>query len=277
MPKPAWKRCLKSAAVSVAKCLPPLPGCFLDTYVSHRVGSTSPAVAQVDYVSLLDGAEEDCKRLLLEELPVKPFQAVRLVIISDTHERHRQVHLPAGDVFLHCGDISMSSSLAVQSRGLRVLQDFNEWLATVPCKEKVVIGGNHDMALLRLGAEAQSVISNATILNDTALVLEASGLKVYGTPFSEGDSHNNAWQVAEPTVSGACDDADIVLSHESAASLQEKVLARCRPAVWASGHEHNSHGARFQNGTLFANAAIQDGRYNPTQPAIVVDLALKRK
>lgn len=263
----SFKKKCKAAGVAALGYLPPLPKCLHDFYMYHRVGSEGPAELVVDFVPLHAGVHL-AQRLPVDELPPKAAGVVRLIIISDTHERHRTVTLPAGDVFVHCGDILMSSSLPVQSRGVRVLADFNEWLATVPCTEKVVIGGNHDTALRRM----PGVITNAVLLENTAAMLPASGLKVYGNPYSEGSSHNNAWQDAEPPVSNACADAHIVLSHECASSLQQKVLAHCRPLVWASGHNHTRHGVDFREGTLFANAAIQDGDYKPLQAPIVVDL-----
>jgi len=260
--------------VGVLKRVPPLPGFVMDAYMSWRVGSTPPAVPQIDYVSFHDGAQ-DSQRIQLESLPAKAANVVRLVIISDTHERHRQVSVPAGDVLLHCGDILMSSSMAVQSRGLSVLRDFNEWLATVPCEKKVVIGGNHDTALMKLGEDVPSVITNAVVLDNTAISLQTSGFKVYGNPYSRGDSHNRAWQTPEPSVSDACMDADIILSHHWNDKLQSEVLSRCRPLLWAYGHVHRSHGVRIQDGTLFVNAAVMDSSYNPSQPPFVVDLMRK--
>jgi predicted phosphodiesterase len=29
---------------------------------------------------------------------------MRLVIVSDTHQQHRKIRLPDGDVLIHCGD-----------------------------------------------------------------------------------------------------------------------------------------------------------------------------
>jgi len=269
---PSLKQRCKATGVALLGYLPPLPKVLLDWYVSKRVGHRGPATPVVDFVSLHAG-ETESQRMLVEELPAQAAGTIRLVIMSDTHERHRTVSVPAADLLVHSGDLLMSSSLAVQSRGEAVLADFDAWLATLPCKEKVVIGGNHDAALRR----APHLITNATLLDDTAVTLEASGLKVYGNSYSEGHSHNSAWQAAHPSVSEACRGADIVLSHECASSLQQRVLPRCRPLVWASGHSHSGHGVKLSDGTLFVNAAIQDTSYNPVQPPIVVDLAPPRR
>jgi len=265
---PTLKKRAKAVGVSVLQAIPPMPSCIMDTYVSTMVGKQAPAVPMVDFVPQCLGAHE-VQRLPMEELPAKVPGSIRLVIVSDTHERHQQVSVPAGDIFVHCGDILMASSLSVQSRGIMVLTDFDEWLDTIPCTDKVVIGGNHDIALQR----APHLITNAVMLNDSAV--EVSGLKVYGNSYSEGDSHNTAWQTAVPSVSDACNGADVVVSHECADSLQQAVFARCQPAVWASGHNHDEHGVKWQNDILFANAAIQDEGYSPVQPPVVVDLLPK--
>lgn len=36
---------------------------------------------------------------------------VRFVCISDTHNRHKSLHVPDGDVLIHAGDISLKGSV----------------------------------------------------------------------------------------------------------------------------------------------------------------------
>ena len=48
------------------------------------------------------------------------------------------LHLPAGDVFLHCGDFSKTGETE------QVL-DFHEWVQSLDFKYKIVIAGNHDI------------------------------------------------------------------------------------------------------------------------------------
>lgn len=266
-------RCLKRGLVRAVRSLPPVPESIFDVFIRYRVGSTPPDVPEVVYVSR---PGEEAERMALEDLPPPRAGSVRLVVVSDTHERHAQVSLPEGDVLLHCGDILMSSSLSTQERGLRVLQDFNSWLQAAPCKEKVVIGGNHDWALERLGREgAQQVLSSATLLRDDCAVLPLSGIKVYGNAFSRGHSHNVAWQTRRPEVSDACVGADVVMTHESAPCIVTEVLEKAQPCLWASGHCHAQHGVKQREGLTFVNAAILDTNYCPLQPPIVVDLPRK--
>ncbi len=63
---------------------------------------------------------------------------MRIVCISGTHGFHRKLDVPEADVLIHAGDFS--------SLGGKVedIDDFNDWLASLPHKYKVVVAGNHD-------------------------------------------------------------------------------------------------------------------------------------
>jgi len=263
------RRLLKAGLLGLAKVVP-VPSVLFDLYVWYKLGSSGPEVPQVLFVRR-PGA--DGELMALKDLPPPAAGTRRLVVVSDTHERHRQVVLPEGDVLLHCGDILMSSSLAATSRGLGILEDFNLWLGTAPCKERVVIGGNHDVILESLGdAGAQELLSNAIFVQDASVVLPLAGIKVYGNAFSVGDSHNVAWQGERPDVSDECVGADVVMTHLAEPSIVEEVLRRTKPLLWVSGHAHADYGVTQNDGITFVNAAIMDMEYQPVQAPVVVDL-----
>jgi hypothetical protein len=46
-----------------------------------------------------------------------------IVCISDTHELHRELDVPNGDILIHAGDFTMFSKSAA------AILDFNAWLA----------------------------------------------------------------------------------------------------------------------------------------------------
>mmetsp|Transcript_40133 Transcript_40133/g.63704 ORF Transcript_40133/g.63704 Transcript_40133/m.63704 type:complete len:283 (-) Transcript_40133:118-966(-) len=266
------KRCLKPClGRTISFCFPQcLPECIWNCIVNRRVGKNPPANPTVLFHS---PSGCDPVELAVNDLPSKDPETLRLVIISDTHERHRLVTVPEGDVLLHCGDILMSSSLAVQRRGEKVLRDFNAWLEGLPCHEKVVIGGNHDTALQRC-ENGQKLLSAAFLLQDSSITLPRAGIKVYGNAFSEGCSHNSAWQEPLVSCSSCSKDADVVLTHGLSSAIVKAVLSQSRPRLWASGHAHENHGLEEKDGTLFANAAIMNGRYEPVQSPVVVDLRM---
>lgn len=264
------KRRCKACAVWILKRLPPFPTWFWDGFVKMRLGN-EPEVPEVLFVQDLNLDAPEV-RIPLQELPQQDEGFLRVAIISDTHENHKSVMVPEADVLLHCGDILLSSTLAKPERSKRVLQDFNSWLGKLPCGEKVVIGGNHDVALELLGTEATEVLHNATLLQDSSVVLPIAGIKVYGNGWSRGHSHNQSLQSAKPVISDACEGAHVVMTHGCNETIEEVVLRKAQPCLWASGHYHERHGVRKHNGVLFANAAILDGNDNPHQPPVVVDL-----
>jgi len=261
-------RIFKRVAISILKLIPPLPTGLFDRLARHRLGTTPLESPQVLFVSNV-GAEPVQRGSA--DLPQKAEGCIRIVVVSDTHEAHRSVTLPHGDVLLHCGDILWSSSLAKQSRGIRVLEDFNLWLGELNFSEIVVIGGNHDIALQKLGDAATGMLSNAVFLQDESVVLPFSRLKVYGNAFSRGHSHNTAWQDPVSVSEAACKDVDVVMTHHKTSAIVDAVLVHARPKIWASGHNHAGHGVTESDGTLLLNGAIMDGKYNPTQLPVVID------
>ena len=60
-------------------------------------------------------------------------EAIRVVVLGDTHEYHRHISVPDGNLLVHVGDITRNSF----SR--RAVQDFDAWLRGLPHQYKVVI------------------------------------------------------------------------------------------------------------------------------------------
>ena len=92
---------------------------------------------------------------------------MRLVLLSDTHGRHKKLSVPDGDVLVHCGDFSHRGSLTETHA-------FGRWFAAQPHLFKLLVPGNHDAAtenpvarnLLRsLGIEV--LIDQAATIGDT--------------------------------------------------------------------------------------------------------------
>ena len=85
--------------------------------------------------------DENFGKTLISYQDLDHTKKARVICVSDTHNRHRDLPIQEGDLFIHAGDITQRGTLPE-------LQDFNEWLATLPHKHKIVIGGNHDEILL---------------------------------------------------------------------------------------------------------------------------------
>ena len=57
---------------------------------------------------------------------------MKIIAISDTHGKHRNVDLPQGDMLIHAGDVS--------SRGLEdEVLDFLDWYESLDFKYKIFI------------------------------------------------------------------------------------------------------------------------------------------
>ena len=97
---------------------------------------------------------------------------MRIVCIADTHELHRELVVPPGDLLIHAGDITFFS------RRPRMYRHFDLWLGELPHRHKIIIPGNHDF-LLEDPLE-RNAITNATLLVDSGVEIE--GLKIWGSP-----------------------------------------------------------------------------------------------
>jgi hypothetical protein len=198
---------------------------------------------------------------------------LRIVAISDTHELHWELSgqhacgvdfLPPGDVLVHCGDIFRGSRKADAADVVAKLGDFNDWLGTIKDRYRhgiLVIAGNHDIVLQRMGAQAvQNVLTNATYLEWSGVVV--AGVSFFGCPLSFGRSCNRGFQdhPADFDVRRALPSyVDVLISHGSwanagwidcvklpprtaAPEAQPPMGIRCRLNL--AGHDHDEYGAR---------------------------------
>lgn len=58
---------------------------------------------------------------------------MKIVCIDDTHELHRELIVPDGDLLIHAGDFTFFG------KSQRCLREFNEWLGELPHRHKVVV------------------------------------------------------------------------------------------------------------------------------------------
>lgn len=205
---------------------------------------------------------------------------MRIVCISDTHERHDELVLPAGDILVHAGDFTF--------RGDRhAVEDFNAWLGTLPFKHKIVIAGNHELTFESDPGAYEPLITNALYLRDREVTVE--GLRIYGSPWTpeffdwafmkkRGPELAAVWAGVPPGM-------DILVTHGPPMGIGDRLLnGECvgdaqlldairvrRPRFHVCGHIHCGHGERTAEATRFINAAICDEAYRAVQAPIVID------
>jgi predicted phosphodiesterase len=260
----------------------------MDLWVKFRTGND----AEIGACMYIPPNAHALVRKGRNDLPPKADNVVRFIIISDTHSRHACLgHLPPGDIFVHCGDILMSSRYW-SGRGRREqYAAFNDWLGTINCGRRIVIAGNHDLELESLGrASCQRLLHNCEYLEHSSTVVLADNgneIVLFGSPVSRGSSRNSAFQsadVSEEAVESAKKVAAeangrpvMLLTHGSGVGLKAHFGRDL--LVYITGHIHEHYGSRriCTNGGIdfiSISASIMDARYRPTHLPIVLDLAL---
>ena len=211
---------------------------------------------------------------------------IRLVAISDTHERHELLHLPPGDVLLCLGDILMFNAGYSTETSTYKLHKFNQWLQTTPHQERILIGGNHDKILETLGkTNVSNILSNCKYICDEHLMLEC-GLYVFGTPVSIPNtsmSPNRAFQYTEAKVETIFqtidENIDILMTHGTLSTLlaAQRFLKKNKTcSYYICGHVHEEHGVmKFDETTQCINASTMgnvNNTFQPINPPIVFDI-----
>jgi len=210
---------------------------------------------------------------------------MRLVCIADTHGMHRDMPpIPNGDVLIHAGDCLGAGSLDE-------LEEFDQWLGSLPHRHKILIAGNHDWAFEETPEAARLMVRNAHYLEDSGIEIE--GVRFWGSPWTprfrdwafnltRGEPLAKRWaQIPEATdvlithgppwgildEAGANFDIQMVGCHD----LLER-LASLSVKAHVFGHIHECYGTRERDGIQFINASTCDERYRPTNRPIMVDL-----
>lgn len=211
---------------------------------------------------------------------------MRLVVISDTHNYHRDMEIPDGDVLIHCGDFSMSG-------GLRDVVELNKWFGELPHKRKIVTPGNHDFICEDNMALAKATFTNAWMLVNDELVL--NGITFWVSPYtplfgnwafmrSRGDEMAKIWKnipsytdvlVTHGPPHGILDVND---RHEHCGCYDLWLaVQRIKPRCHFFGHIHEGYGEdeiEFEPGnrTCFYNCAVVNEKYELVNEPTVVDL-----
>jgi len=196
---------------------------------------------------------------------------LKVVAISDSHRKHWDVKIPKCDIFLFAGDAEID--------GLNALHDFNDWLGTIKADHKIVIGGNHDCELERIGKEeCKRLLTNCTYLENETITVE--GLKIFGSPFCPefnrwyfmryDNELKEIWDKIE-------ENTDIIITHGMPYSILDQVLPKeesvgsitllnkikeIQPKIFIGGHLHLNGGKKYTDyKTDFYNVSLLDDFY----------------
>ena len=208
---------------------------------------------------------------------------MRLVCISDTHNRTDDLQLPEGDVLVVAGDFCGAGT------DYEVMK-FHHFLSEQPHKHKVIVAGNHDWPFYRAASPEVRVFKKSfTYLEDSGC--EIGGVKFWGSPWQpeffnwafnlpRGKRLAQKWREI-PT------NTDVLITHGppfgildtvpggdsvGCKDLAAEVLFRIKPKAHIFGHIHYSYGIDYKGSTTFANVSICTEGYAADNPPIVVDV-----
>lgn len=239
------------------------------------------------------------QKLKYDEIPKVEKEKVRILVMSDTHERHQLLgELPKCDLLIHAGDILLRSRLYSRDHSLRKYKSFAKWFEKQQATHKIILGGNHDMHLEEFSqSELEDIFprsKNIFYLHNELITL--NGLNIFACPFSHGRSQNRAFQSAnvydsasdsmkalaatgngEKSASSSKKGIDILITH-SETELHEILPPSM---LYIYGHIHESYGLSThrcfskdgcaQSEVDMVAAPILDADFQPTQLPIVVD------
>ena len=206
---------------------------------------------------------------------------MRIVCISDTHEKHRQVQLPAGDILIHAGDLTWTGKP-------ESTLDFIAWFKDQPFKHKIFICGNHDFYFEHTKNKAPFVRDGIYFLLNSGALIDQK-IKIWGSPYTpefmnwafmgRPDEMRDMW-------TGIPDGLDILITHGPPFGILDQTTggdrAGCRellkaleykkPKLHIFGHIHEGYGISKHNGTTFINASLCNEDYNLVNKPVVVNI-----
>lgn len=208
---------------------------------------------------------------------------MKLICISDTHNKHDQITIPNGDVLIHTGDFTEGGTK-------REVIAFLEWFAAQPHHYKIFIAGNHDFYFEKYSEDKikEIIPENIHYLKESGITL--NGIKFWGSPVSPGDGswafNKNALQEIDRHWKQIPQDTQILITHTPPYKIMDvlnngkhigcasllKILDNREIKVHIFGHVHNSYGSTTVAGTKFINASILDDKYRVLNEPIVFHL-----
>ena len=201
---------------------------------------------------------------------------MKIVCISDTHNRHRELDMPEGDILIHAGDFTHNGSKAE-------VQDFLNWLDNLEVKYGyiLVVPGNHDKCLANKSqfnvdwfwehAGATLLIDQSTntraIRRNTTLSIPDAGIfdaqvSIYGSPYTplwgNGRTFMKSRDRLNKTWANIPGETDLLITHGPPKGILDTVangqtvgckslynhVLRVKPKLHVFGHVHDNYGGR---------------------------------
>lgn len=218
---------------------------------------------------------------------------LKIVGISDTHNRHEKLLIPECDILIHAGDWT---GMGFEHE----VRDFAKWLnKQTQAKHIVLIPGNHELEFenaLPLSMHwFKEECPTAHLLINESVTIE--GIKFYGSPitpfFCDWAWNKHRGDVIQSYWDAIPDDTQILITHGPPYHILDQTThadGTLRPDrlgcyqlmnrikelknldLHFFGHIHACGGEQIhKDGVSFYNAAICDETYYPSNPLTIVE------
>ena len=206
---------------------------------------------------------------------------MKIICIADTHNKHKELLVPFGDLIIHAGDFTESGT---RSETL----DFLKWFGALPHLHKILIAGNHDFFLEKNQHNLHTIIpENIHYLRDNGVCI--NNLNFWGSPVTPGDGswafnkkrgselsmhwnkipENTDFLITHSPPYGILDELDNK-HHLGCEALFKRIKALKIPNH-IFGHVHNDYGIVRTKSTVYINSASLDGRYRQINAPLTIN------
>jgi predicted phosphodiesterase len=217
---------------------------------------------------------------------------VKIVALSDTHNRHSNLTIPECDILVHAGDATAMGSE-------RDVRNFAKWFNDQPATYKIFVPGNHELEFEKnLPASKlwfQELCPEGILLMDEGVCIE--GLNIWGSPvtpwFRDWAFNRQRGLDIKAFWDAIPEETDILITHGpplyirdslyrwsdkefcgrvGCEELAKRVFELPKLKYHIFGHIHCSHGEEFRLGKHFYNVAICDDRNFPVNDVTVIEV-----
>jgi Icc-related predicted phosphoesterase len=212
---------------------------------------------------------------------------MKIVAISDSHERHHFLKLPEGDVLVHSGDFTFRGEFNAVSQ-------FAFWMSQQKFKHKIVIAGNHELTF----ADPQIRPIMVNLLTEAGCIylednsVEIGGKVFYGSPWQprfydwafnvdRGPQIAKKWAAIPENTNvlithgpphGILDDT-IRDGSQGCKDLADRIFELKNLQAHIFGHLHRDGGKMVEEyGIKFVNASVCTDSYVPTNPIVTLEI-----
>jgi Icc-related predicted phosphoesterase len=205
---------------------------------------------------------------------------MKIICISDTHNKHEELLMPSGDCIIHAGDFTESGTK-------KETTNFLEWFSSTPYKHKILVAGNHDFYLEKKVHKLDQIIPfNIHYLEDSGVTIE--NINFWGSPYIPEDSNwafskNRGKQISEHWKK-IPEDTDILITHSPPFGILDELdnkrmigcknlterLSKLNISHHIFGHVHNEYGKIKTEKTIFINSSSLDDSYRIINSPILI-------